>query len=803
MDTPNIEKLKASDPYFEDIKVKSTFQFDFLLWIFRVLKSWYLFVFTVPLFLGISYLDNLSWVPRYRVKATIMLESKGTNLINAVPLSAMLRNDKNQAILIESYEMTNRTVKLLPQKLHINYFRKDSFKTLNLYSSTPVRVDTIYSINEETFNKIYQISPIDANHCQISIQTQDKDEPIFSIVVPYDKIIDDKNNFRIKLSKTRSYQDDFKPFSLEFLTNSNLIGLFLGRVSASPQESSSEMIISMGGDVPDRDIDYLRVLLEEFQEYNLSLKNEQANKTLVFIDMQLKIIKDSLNTSRVALTEFQNKTGVYEVTSTNLRQQIKSKDEQRDLLAIFEKSLLTITDQINQNIVTDKELILPVWIQDNQVPGMGDLFAQLNPLVSSYNTLLMNNRNIREKNPLYRQKLNEINEARRKILDVLKQQQLVLQSRKDKMREFYEDAYLQVENLPLQEKDFLEYERTFKMNENFENFLTMKKREVLLQRESNVADNSVWEWPRQDGGVTNEAQKKEAYIFNLFLAFILPLIFIVLKEEVLNNKINSKEECEKLSGIPVVGTIENVSSKLKKGGYGLVRNFPKSSFAESFRNIRVRLEYFAKRESNISVMVTSAEPADGKTFIATNIASIYQLTGKKVVIIDLDLRRPAVAKSLQLDSSKGVSNYLIGQVGLDEIIQSVPDIGFDVIPAGTLPPNPSELIKTEKTRELIELLKGMYDYVVIDCSPVGLVSDAYIISKYVDVNLFIVRRAKTNRSFFKSVSNQMRADGVSNLGIILNDVKGREGYYGTSRYYGNSDYYIKRNSYYHNDYFEE
>lgn len=172
--------------------------------------------------------------------------------------------------------------------------------------------------------------------------------------------------------------------------------------------------------------------MEEFQEYNLSLKNEQANKTLLFIDQQLKIIKDSLNTSREALTEFQNKTGVYGVTSTNLRQQIKQKDDERDLLAIFEKSLLTITDQINQNIVTDKELILPVWMKDNMVPGLNDLFSQLNPLITSYNTLLMNNRNIREKNPLYRQKLNEINEARRKILDVLKQQQLVLQSQKIK-----------------------------------------------------------------------------------------------------------------------------------------------------------------------------------------------------------------------------------------------------------------------------------------------------------------------------------------------------------------------------------
>lgn len=797
-----IEDIKASDPYFEDIKTKSTFQFDFLLWIFRILKSWYLFAFTIPFFLGIAYLDNLSWIPSYTVASKIMLENKGTNLINAVPLGNILRNAKNQAILIQSYGMTERTVQALPQKFHVDYYRSGTFKTVNLYSDAPVRIDTIYRINESTYGKVFQIAPVDANTCQISIESPDGKQILSSIVVPYNKIIDDKNNFKVKLVKTSTYSDSFEPYSFRFLTDQNLIGMFNGRVGASTQEGSSEMAVMMSGTVPMRDVDYLNILLDEFQEYNLSLKNEQANKTLLFIDKQLKIVKDSLLASRQALTDFQNVTGIYAVTSTTIRSQLDQENKDRDELAKFEKSLLLLTDYINKDIVTDKELVLPIWMKNDNIQGLNELYLQMEQAIIAYNDLLVANRNIRAKNPLYEQKLAEINQARRKVLDVIKQQQFLLQQKKDKMAEEYEDLYLKLENLPIQEKDFLEYDRVFKMNEAFEQFLTLKKREILLQRESNVPDNSIWERPRILG-VQNEGQKREKYMFNLFIGLILPLIFIVLKEEVLNNKINSKEECEKLSSLPVIGAIENISSKLKKGGYGLVKNFPKSSFAESFRNIRVRFEYFARRETNISVLVTSAEPADGKTFIANNIASVYQLTGKRVVIIDLDLRRPSVAKSLQIESTQGVSNYLIGQVSLENIILSIPDLGFDVIPAGTLPPNPSELIKTEKTKELIDKLKTMYDYVIVDCSPVGLVSDAYILSKYVDINLFVVRRGKTNKSFFKSVINQMRLDNVSNLAIILNDVKGREGYYGTSRYYGNTDYYTKRNSYYHNDYFEE
>lgn len=155
-------------------------------------------------------------------------------------------------------------------------------------------------------------------------------------------------------------------------------------------------------------------------------------------------------------------------------------------------------------------------------------------------------------------------------------------------------------------------------------------------------------------------------------------------------------------------------------------------------------------------------------------------------------------------TAKGLSNYLIGQVELDQIIMSHPTYGFDIIPAGTLPPNPSELIKTEKTKKLIEHLREQYDYVIIDCSPIGLVSDAYILAKIVDTSLFVIRRAKTNKSFFKSVIGQVKYDGVQNVALVFNDVKGREGYYGTSRYYGDKTYYLKKkSSYYHDDYFED
>lgn len=797
MDDKNIPQIQTNDPYFEEIRSKTTFKFDFVLWFYRILKHWYLFALTIPLFYGIAKLENQSWVPQYSIKALLMLEARGNSgITNAVNLGTILRNAKNLGIVLSSYEMTERTVSSLPQRMFVDYYVKERFRTTNLYTTKPVQIDTIFYVTDLGYSQEYNIAPIDDDRCRIFYDADEKSgREAYSIEVPYNKIVEDKDRFKIRLTKTRNYKDNFEPFSFRLLTKDGLIGMFQGRVGSSPSEDSNAMDVFMSGPVPQRDIDFLNILLNEFQKYNLHLKNERADLTITFIDKQLKIINDSLQISRMSLDEFQRFTGVYEITSTTLRNETAAADQEKDQLAVIERTLLLLTQTITEGILEDKELVLPLGFLAEETLGA------LPTYVETYNQLIRTHKNMGVKNPIYEKKVNEVNEARANILDYLQIQQSTLQRRKDALVKKYEDLDLKIENLPLQERDLLLYQREYNTYEQYDQYLRQRKNEAQLQKESNVPDNEIWEAPRQIGGAWNQGVLHQNIMTHLMFALILPIIFIVLKEEVLNFTISTKEECEKLSGLPVIAAIENVSKKLSKGVV-LVRNYPKSSFAESFRNMRVRIEYIAQRENKITTLVTSSEPADGKTFIATNIASVYQLMGKKVVILDLDLRRPSVGKTLKINAQRGVSNYLIGQVTLEEITISHPDYGFDIIPAGTLPPNPSELIKTQKTKELLEILKEKYDYVVVDCSPVGLVSDAYVLAKLVDVTLFAVRRGKTNKSFFKSVVSQLRYDGVSNMALVFNDVKGREGYYGTSRYYGDKTYYLKKNSYYHDDYYE-
>lgn len=796
--TQDRKYIDTSDPYFEEVKTKSNFSFDFVLWFYRILKYWYLFVISVAICLGIAYIQNKSWVPSYSIQSMMMLEPRGTESIvsGSVPIGTVLRNTKNQQIVLGSRGLVERTVKKLPKKMYVDYFTESRFKRINHYSGTPVEIEII-DLKPAAYQHTYTIAYEDEAKCRIFYEgSEDETLPSFSIIAPYNQEVS-CDKFTIIAKKTNNYVPNYTDMNFNFLTEDNLIGIFLGRVNSSMlDEESSALVISMGGAVPYRDIDFMDSLLVSFQEFNLDLKNSQADLTIDFLGKQLNIIKDSLALAQITLDTFQQETGIYEISSQSLRNEVKTADKEKEELMLREKILLAATEQIASSIMGSSELISP-----SSFGVSGPEVTMLERHIEEYNQALSKAQYMGENHPGYFRTVDELNAYRKKILEELRTLQSLMREEKDVLMRKYLELDDRLEDLSPLEREMLKYKREYDLNMMYYQYMKQKRYEAQIQRASNTPDNFVLEEPRISGWQVNAGQKRDRYVNMFILGMLLPLAFVVLKEEVLNNTLATKEECERLSGFPVIGTIENVSKKLSNGTV-LVKNYPKSSFAESFRNMRIRIEYMAQRENQVVILVTSAEPADGKTFIATNIASVYQLMGKKVVIVDLDLRRPSVSKTLKLDTHKGVSNYLIGQVKLDEIILSPPDYGFDVIPAGTLPPNPSELIKTAKTKELIEYLKTVYDYVVIDCSPVGLVSDAYILAKIADTTMFVVRRGKTNKSFFKSVVTQIKNDDIEHVALVFNDVKGREGYYGTSRYYGDKTYYLKKNSYYHDDYFE-
>jgi capsular exopolysaccharide synthesis family protein len=209
------------------------------------------------------------------------------------------------------------------------------------------------------------------------------------------------------------------------------------------------------------------------------------------------------------------------------------------------------------------------------------------------------------------------------------------------------------------------------------------------------------------------------------------------------------------------------------------------------RAIRTRIEFVLRRKDKMVLSVTSTESGDGKTFLSTNLASLYAMTGRKVLLIDLDLRKPNIHTKLGLENGNGISNYLIGDCEFDEIITTDTPFGFDFIRAGTIPPNPGELVHSDKLKRLMDSMREQYDYIVIDTSPIGLVPDAYAIIDHCDLCLFVIRCMQTNKSFCRQTLEQMTdvIDNHEKVQIILSDIPttGRHSY-GSGYGYGYGGY---------------
>jgi capsular exopolysaccharide synthesis family protein len=273
-------------------------------------------------------------------------------------------------------------------------------------------------------------------------------------------------------------------------------------------------------------------------------------------------------------------------------------------------------------------------------------------------------------------------------------------------------------------------------------------------------------------------------LIGLILGLILPGIYLFIKE-LLNIRITSKADIEKMSTVPVIGEIShNTEEKSLVTGVG-----SRSVISEQFRALRTNLQYVLdQRKSNV-LLFTSSMSGEGKSFLSLNLGSALGLTGKKVVFMEMDLRKPKLSENMGLDHNHGFTNYVIS--GKTDYKQMIKPAWFNencyLISAGPIPPNPAELLMSEKLDQLIEDLKKEFDYVIIDCAPIGLVTDALMLEKYADLTLYVVRQDYTYKSQLNIVNDLEYNRKVKKMYLIMNDIKTQKsGYaaYGSGSYGG-------------------
>jgi capsular exopolysaccharide synthesis family protein len=735
--------------------------FDIMEWVSYFLHRWYLFVIGIIISLGLAYLENRSWLPTFQTAGTIMIDENRVNnaagsqaLMQGFGIQGGYRNITNQVIMLGSYDLISKVVDSLPQ-LKVDYISKGSFKTRNIYKSSPITIKPDY-ISPEAYNILFKIKLRSNGNYTITVEDNKlysnlKIEGKYGLPIQHNLFFITVDNVNKNWGNSEMY--------FQFRTKESLVSDFSGRLGYDfVKEGSSILQLSLVSEVPDRDIDFINKLFETFLTDNLDRKNDAANKTIKFIDEQLGLVSKSLAVSEDEMTNFRQTNKIVDVTSFSGELLGKSSkfDAEKSDLRLRETYLDYLIKYLRTNL-EDGTVVAPASLGLNE--------PMLMALVQQVNDLYTQRSNVTEKNLYYAKYTKEIETVKTTIFEVIKNMRVSLEIAKADYNKRLAEVNKDIQDLPNKELEMNSIDRKYKMNDNYYTFFLQKKAESQILKASNTPDNNILDRARVIS-VTNSGKKSKTTMMFLLFGLLIPTVFVVLIE-LLNNTIRSTKDVEKNSSFPLIGAVRHTKSTDPL----VVAKNPRSAFTEMFRVIRTRIEFIVQRKTKITALITSTESGDGKTYFAVNLASVYSMASKKTILVDMDIRKPSVNQRFNIVQPNGVTNYLINQCTLDEVILHLPKVDFDILPAGSIPPNPGELIRSDKLGELFDELKKRYDYIIIDSSPIGMVTDAYALAAMSDLTLFVVRNNKTNKTFFKRLSTQLKQDNLKNIYSIINDVQ--------------------------------
>ena len=758
---------------------EGSMSFNPIEWFFTFLHYWYLFVIAVAIALGLAMLKNRRWIPTYYSQGTIVIKESGTYgssasaLMSGFGVDQGYKNVNNQMIMLGSYDLMSRVVDSLPI-LNVEYITQGRFKTRQLYRTSPVTIETSH-VDANAYGPLFPLE-FNKDGSLTIMQPGSEDQPLVE-GVHYGEPISCEY-FTVTIWPTEMMMSSGRIY-FRFRSHESLVDEFMGRLQLSfVTEGSTVLALALVSETPQRDCEFLDKLAQIYLLQNLEQKNEVAENSIRFINEQLDNLQSSLQVSEGAMTNFRQENKFVDVNSYagQLMGRIAEYEQEQMALRLRETYFDYLIKYIHDNIEKDA-VIAPTTMGVNEPILVG--------LVTQLNDLRIQRGELTEKNVYYAKYTKDIDNVKKAIEEVVTSMRASLEIEREDLRNRYAEVEKSIKQLPEKELQMVAIERNYRIDDNYYTFFLQKRAEAEIQKASNTPDNSIMDKARTTA-VMNASAKKKTTSTYLIIGFLIPMVLIILSE-LLNNKIRSPKDVTKLKSFRLIGTLRHA----KNQNPTLVRASPRSSYAEMLRAIRTRLEFILRRKDKMTICVTSTESGDGKTFLSTNLAALYAMTGKKTVLIDLDLRKPNIHTKLGLENGDGMSNYLIGDCEFKDILVTNTPFGFDFVRAGTIPPNPGELVHSDKLVHLLQDLRGKYDFIVMDTSPIGLVPDAYAIIEQSDICLFVIRCMQTNRSFCQQTLEQI-AEVVENhekVQIVLSDIptSGRHSY-GSGYGYGYGGY---------------
>jgi tyrosine-protein kinase Etk/Wzc len=549
-------------------------------------------------------------------------------------------------------------------------------------------------------------------------------------------------------------------------------GINVGRVN----DVTNVLNLTYSTENPRQGVDVVNQYMKEYQQASLEDKKQIAAQTLSFIDEQLDTVFQELGGVEKNLQKYREKNRIFrpetqaELTLSEFSENSKEQSVLGVKLKVIDYLINYLSDNKNQFSIIPSTL----GIED---PTLLQQTSQFNKLMLERETAL---KNTTPSNPRIVSVEGLIQKLRLDMIESLKNvrqaQSLIMEQLSGKSRE----TNRVITAIPSKEKQMLEVTRQQSILQELYQYLLQKKLETAIASASTISNIKVIE-PAMESKVPVSPNRKGLYIMALFIGIAIPVGFVFIREY-LDDKVKSKHDVQQTTDAPVLGEIGHAD---QSNALVVTRNNRKV-IAEQFRIVRSNLQYVLPKVEKPVLIVTSSFSGEGKSFISTNLGAVLALSGKRTAILEFDIRKPKILKGLGLNERKGITNYIVGSLDLQEVIHPVPDVeNLFVIPCGPVPPNPAEMLLNEKVDQLFAELKNSFDAIIIDTAPVGLVSDAITLGRYADSSVYIVRHGYTMKKQIQLIDDLYRNNKLPHLSIIINDIQAKGGYGG---YYGYGDY---------------
>jgi tyrosine-protein kinase Etk/Wzc len=747
---------------------------------FKYVRFLPVFLVSVAVCLLGAYLYLRYTTPIYRVSGTLSFkqdESNRGSKLNDIYLAKSVSDVQSEIEILKSQALMERVVD--SAKLQTSYFAVGKIKTLNIYTGCPFRLNIIKLTDSfSSFKMNFTFSA--ENEFRVNKESgRYKFGDVFG------------NSYGL-FSLSKVYNGiKGKEFNVEWKSTPERASNYAPIVRVAPKIAGTSIYnIQIDYENSALAADIVNNLMVRYKDASIDDKNATIKQRLEYIIGQLVRIDrdlDSIEAKRIVFINENNLSGYEAQLASFFEIQTRSDEE--------------IQNQKQQLVIID---IMTAYLQDTmnnfeKTPSALSLADQtLGAMVSSYNLMQLERKRmleqkIPEENPQIQAKNAELEKLRKNILEAFKNLKVAYNSSIDDFYKRGSAAIFKQKEMPAKIQRLLEMERERDSKLALYKFLQEQREETAMQQAATVSNSKVLAIAYPTNAPI-KPNKRAIQLLAIILGLGLPAMYIFF-QEIINDKVNTRYDIEKLTEAPVLGEVGHSYSSSSM----IVSKTNRSMVSEQFRIIRSNLQYVLNKVEKPVIMVTSSFSAEGKSFITTNLGGVLALAAKKTVMLEFDIRKPKLFSGMKLSSKQGITNFLVGKSSMADLPIKIP--GYENlygISCGPVPPNPSELLLDSRVEEMFTWLKENFDVIIIDTAPVGMVSDAMTLGKFADATLYIVRQGYTYKKQISLIDEFYHENRLPKISIIINDVKLKPGYgyYGYGRYgygygYGGGYYEIE------------